>query len=161
MIWYLLLSCGDQSFKQLPSLELGHFTDTKNHFMDDSVQIDEGLFFRKLRENGFDNIYGFAKIHLPVSKKENAFEIVMLSCSKDSVRQTLVVTIDPTYHSIIDIMAFDPAVLEIACIEPSKTMPSFIDIKLVDRIKISRQDTSIMQITQTGAIEEIGLCCDF
>jgi hypothetical protein len=159
---FLILACGDKSFENIPIFELGRESGAVVDFMKNPIKIEDGLFYRKLRENGFDSIYGFAKIVRAVNAREEDFDIILLSCLKEEVHQTLVVTIHPTYQSIIDIMAFDPEKLEIFSIDHSKTMPSFIDILLLDQASKSlRVDTSVIQITQRGAIEEIALCCDF
>ena len=158
----MLGSCADKTFDYLPTTILNTGNSSSKNLMSDSVKIDAGLFYRKLSENGYSDIYGFRKLVLPEKALDKPFEIILLSCRKDDARQMLVTTIHPKYHSIIDVMAFDPGILRIESIAPSHQMPSFIDIKLTEKIQTSSAvDTTLMQINPKGGIEEMQLCCDF
>ena len=161
IFWLCIFSCQDKSFEHLPIIELSRQHDAELGKLD-SIRIEQGLFFRKLKENGFSDIYGFCRLIMPENVMEKHFEIILIACDKEDDPQLLVVTIHPRYQSIVDIMAFDPGQLQIASIGMSNIMPSFTDIKLVERNPDSPPgDTSLMQISPQGHIDEIALCCDF
>ncbi|NND33916.1 MAG: hypothetical protein HKN76_15110 [Saprospiraceae bacterium] len=159
---FLLYSCTDKSFDHLPTTELTAHNNHGDDLMQDSIKIEKGLFYRKLNENGYEDIYGHRKFVFPEKRMDKPFEIILISCRKEDERQMLVTTIHPTYHSIVDIMAFNPADLKIVSIGQSRQMPSFIDIKFTEKNNHANgPDTTLMQINPQGGIEEMQLCCDF
>ena len=154
--------CKDQTFEQIPAYSLSKLTKIQE-LLKDSTVIDQGLFYRQLTEHNYQNIYGHLYLDLDsTTSEENHYNLVFLSTEKEHENTGLICSVDPVYHSLIDVMTFKSNSHKIISIQKSSMSGAFIDIKLLDISKLTRRpDTLLIQSNSDGKFEKIPLCCDF
>lgn len=159
----LIVSCSDTTFEEIPKMEILAQSLEPEVIFQDSIPITEGLFYRRLSENNYRNIYGHAHLQHPLQQiRRPEYELVILSCQKDEENLNLICSINPRYHSIIDVITYQPRNHKMLTLQQSSMASSFTDIKLLDITRLTaRPDTLLIQANSEGMFTEIPLCCDF
>jgi hypothetical protein len=158
-----LVSCGDRTFEKIPILALSGQKTEPDELFHDSIQIRAGLFYRQLSEKGYQQIYGYARLEpaQPTTGNHN-YDLVFLSGQMDSLRERLICSIDPNYHSVIDVITYLPHRYRMISLQQSSMASTFTDIKLLDISVLTRRpDTLLVQANMDGILEKIPLCCEF
>jgi len=153
-------NCSDQTFSVLPEIMVIDTPYKLQGINEDPVQISKGQFYRQLSERGYDQVKGNAIFRFAEdSLMSREYEVAWIECIKQGVTESLLVTIDPTYHSLIDIYSYDPNQYRLAAILDSDLLPKHTDFMLLP--PVNRPDTSLIQISASGKMESLVLCCDF
>lgn len=160
---YLLLSCGDRTFVDLPILASANHKLNPDTLFSDSIQIEAGLFYRQLTEKGYRQLYGYARVVPTFTNPENhMYDLVFLSGQMDNQREGLICSIDPKYDSVIDVITYLPGKYRMISLQQSRMASTFTDIKLLDISTLTnRPDTLLVQANKDGILDKIPLCCDF
>ena len=154
--------CKDQTFIQLPTHVLKSGQRYQADILQDSILIEDGLFFRQLSERQYSDIYGHALLRLPAGESGQNYQIVILSCRKNADRIGLTCSVDPDYYSIIDVMTYDMDSHKLISMQTSSMSNQMMDMRLLDISRLTRRpDTLLIQADNTGILEEFPLCCDF
>jgi hypothetical protein len=160
---FLIISCSDATFQEIPKMEILAQSLEPQLIFRDSIPITRGLFYRQLSENNYRNIFGHAHLQHPQQQmKRPEYELIILSCQKDEENLNLICSINPRYHSIIDVVSYQPRNHKMLTLQQSRMASSFTDIKLLDITRLTaRRDTLLIQASSEGMLTEIPLCCDF
>ena len=163
IILSMLISCADRTFEQIPIYSSSGTKLNPDHLFSDSIQIESGLFYRQLFEKGYRHIFGYARVVPPYSRSEDhSYDLVFLSYESGNKRQRLICSIDPDFHSVIDVITYPPHQYRVISLQPSRMASTFIDIKLLDISVLTRRpDTLLVQANVDGMLDKIPLCCDF
>ena len=156
----MINSCSDQTFSVLPEILINQTPYKLESEHDDPMQISKGKFYRQLAERGYSQVWGNAIFKFSNNQHmQREYEVAWIDCMREGVIESLLVTIDPIYHSLIDIYSYDPEQYRLAYISDSELLPKHTDFMLLP--PANRPDTSLIQISASGQMESLVLCCDF
>ncbi len=148
-----LTGCLDDSLQQLPVIEIAKPFQEQPFQYQDSVVINRGFLYRKLTEQGYDELHGLARFDFSKLGHGDLFDYdpLLLSCKKGGSTIRLLVTVHRSYKSILDILAIDPSAQEILQIYPNEDGGS-IAVDLVERSEfaLDRQQIFKFAIDQKG-----------
>ncbi len=158
---FCLLSagCGDRTFESLPAVHSPVGAAELSSIQSTPVEIHEGLIYRKLRERGYTSIRGYALFKEVASN--SLYDIALLEANLNGDLTRLLITIDPKYQSVIDIMTYDPAKFSLKSLGTSEMTAFFTDAVLVGSSEDPQRDTVLVQIAGDGKMSELTLCCNF
>ncbi|MBK8501667.1 MAG: hypothetical protein IPL46_05375 [Saprospiraceae bacterium] len=159
----VLISCSDRTFEEIPMIVTSSQTLNPDSLFQDSIQIQAGLFYRQLSEKGYRQIYGHARVVPAHTMSENhSYDLVFLSGQLESQQQRLICSIDPNYHSVIDVITYLPHKYRMISLQQSSMASTFTDIRLLDiSVLTKRPDTLLVQANMDGILDKIPLCCEF
>ncbi len=127
--------CIDQSLQQLPIVAIERSYRELPFKFGEGVKIEEGLLYRKLKENGYEDLVGLAQFtfpKLPVDKTLD-YDLFLLACQQGLDKIQLLVTVHKKYNSVLDVFAINPLEQEVLQIYPDAETLSILEIDLIPK----------------------------
>ena len=153
-----LWQCVDESLSGIPIVAIERSYRELPFKFGEGVKIEEGLLFRKLKENGYEDLRGLAHFTFPLLPVENAFEyeLLLLSCQQGLDRIQLLVSVHKKYRSVLDVFALNPVEQEILQIYPDAETLSILEIDLIQKSEFATDVQQIfkLKVRAAGKIEQ-------
>ena len=157
-IAFFSLHCVDDSLSSVPIIAIERSYRELPFKFGAGVEIEEGLLYRKLKENGYEDLVGLAQFSFPKLPIENAFEynLLLLSCKQGLDQIQLLVTVHKKYKSVLDVFAINPAEQEILQIYPDAETLSILEIDLIPKSEFATDVQQIfkLKVSADGKIEQ-------
>ena len=157
IVCFFLVRCVDDSLTQLPEVNVERPNQEVPFRFTDSVNIDDGMLYRKLIEKGYEDVYGLAKFAFPNEAVTPSYDLLLISCSKEDKAWRFLVTVDRRFQSIQDITGIDPTQHEILQLYPvAESTGMTVDLVTRSSYAQDRYEMTRIEINEKGIMDSNG-----
>ena len=154
---YMLVGCIDDSLQQVPIVLIERPYREQPFQFSDSTEINQGLLFRKLKERGYEDLWGLARFDFSKLSAAEAFDFdpLLLRCEYQGQILQILVSVHRTFQSVLDVFAIVPSEYEILQIYPSEDGARIIvDLIQTSDFAMDRQQIFKLSINREGKIAQ-------
>ncbi len=151
--------CLDQSLDAVPVIEVEEFDRREPFTFEDSVPLLNGLLYRRLTENKYEDIYGLAEFVFPSLSPEEEldFGLFVISCRHGLEKVRLLTTVHRKYKSVLDIFAINPQEMALLQVfpDPNQQKALVADLVVIENAEPKIQQLTRLEISADGIIQQI------